>query len=59
VIEAVRSDIARGKALQFVVDHATVVDESGDPVELTLPDGAATDTTTTDTPPSADAEEHE
>ena len=58
VIEAVRSDIARGKALQFVVDHATVVDESGDPVELTLPDGAATDTET-DPPPSADAEEHE
>jgi trigger factor len=38
VLEAVRSDIARGKALQFVIDHATVVDEDGEPVDLTLPD---------------------
>jgi trigger factor len=36
-IEAVRSEIARGKALQFLVDHATVVDEAGEPVDLTLP----------------------
>lgn len=40
-MEAVRSDIARGKALQFVVDHASVVDESGHPVDLTLPPGTA------------------
>lgn len=39
-LEAVRSDIARGKALQFMVDHATVVDESGDPVDLSLPGGS-------------------
>jgi trigger factor len=38
VLEAVRSDIARGKALQFLIDHATVVDEDGEPVDLTLPD---------------------
>ena len=38
MIEAVRSDIARGKALQFLVDHATVVDKSGNPIDLTLPD---------------------
>jgi trigger factor len=37
-LEAVRSDIARGKALQFLVDHATVVDEAGEPIDLTLPD---------------------
>jgi trigger factor len=55
VIEAVRSDIARGKALQFLVDHATVVDESGDPVELVLPDGAPSDPS----PTTADAEESE
>jgi len=42
-IEAVRSDIARGKALQFLVEQATVVDESGNPVDLTLPDGEAAD----------------
>lgn len=39
-IEAVRSEIARGKALEFLVDHAVVVDEEGNPVDLTLP-GAA------------------
>ncbi len=38
-LEAVRSDLARGKALQFLVDHATAVDESGNPVDLTLPSG--------------------
>ncbi|MBM3671242.1 MAG: trigger factor [Actinobacteria bacterium] len=40
-LEAVRSDIARGKALQFMVDQATVVDESGAPVDLSLPGGSA------------------
>jgi trigger factor len=38
VLEAVRSDIASGKALEFLVDHATVVDQEGNPVDLTLPD---------------------
>lgn len=38
VLEAVRSDIAQGKALEFVIDHATVVDQDGNPVDLTLPD---------------------
>jgi trigger factor len=37
VLEAVRSDIARSKALQFLVDHAEVVDAAGHPVDLTLP----------------------
>jgi trigger factor len=36
-IEAIRSDIARSKALQFLVDHAEVVDEAGAPVDLTPP----------------------
>jgi len=39
VLEAVRSDIVRGKALQFLVDHADVVDQDGNPVDLTLPAG--------------------
>jgi hypothetical protein len=41
-LEAVRSDIARGKALQFLVDHSTVVDENGEVLDLSLPttDGA-------------------
>ena len=38
LLEAVRSDIARGKALQLLVEHAEVVDESGNPVDLTLPE---------------------
>jgi len=38
VLEAVRSDIARSKALQFLVDHAEVVDANGNAVDLTLPD---------------------
>jgi trigger factor len=35
-LETVRSDVARGKALQFLVDHATVVDEDGNEIDLTL-----------------------
>src|SRR5450432_2211354 len=38
VLEAVRFDIARGKALEFLVEHANVVDEAGDPIDLTLPE---------------------
>jgi hypothetical protein len=40
VIEAVRSDIARGKAVTFLVDHATVVDEDGNTVDISLPEPA-------------------
>jgi trigger factor len=36
-LEAVRSEIAGGKALEHLVEHAPVVDESGNPVDLTLP----------------------
>ena len=35
-LEAVRSDVARGKALQFLVDHANVVDEAGNEIDLTF-----------------------
>jgi trigger factor len=37
-LEAVRSDIARGKALEFLVEHATVVDEEGNEIDLTISD---------------------
>jgi trigger factor len=37
-MEALRSDLARGKALRFLVDHAEVVDEEGNTVDLTLPE---------------------
>jgi trigger factor len=38
LLEAVRSDIARGKALQLLVDRATVVDEEGNTLDLSLPE---------------------
>ena len=57
-MEAVRSDIARGKALQFLVDHATVVDESGKAVDLTLPGGSAAEETDNEpTTPEMQADE--
>ena len=37
VVEAVRSDIARGKALAFLIEHAEVVDTDGETVDLSLP----------------------
>ena len=45
VLETVRSDLARGKALEFLIDHSTVVDEEGNVIDLTIPDE----------PPSSDA----
>ena len=53
VIDAVRFDIARGKALQFLVDHAQVVDQAGDPVDLTLPEPAGPADDANDTPEDA------
>ena len=37
-IEALRSDIARSKAVRVLIDNAEVVDEEGNPVDLTLPE---------------------
>jgi trigger factor len=37
-LEAVRSELVRGKALQFLVDHAVVVDEAGKPLDLSPPE---------------------
>jgi trigger factor len=63
VIEAVRSDIARGKALAFLMDHAEVVDADGEPVDLSLPqptgadsDGPAAEPTTEASAPPPDQE---
>jgi trigger factor len=44
-LEAVRSDVARGKALEFLVEHATVVDEDGNEIDLTLAEGELNDIT--------------
>lgn len=38
VLEELRSDIARGKALEFLIDHAKVVDAEGNAIDLTLPE---------------------
>jgi trigger factor len=46
VLEAVRFDIARGKALEFLVEHASVVDEAGDAIDLTLPEAATSEEST-------------
>jgi trigger factor len=43
MLEEVRSDIARGKALQFLVDHANVVDKDGNAIDLALPDASGDD----------------
>jgi trigger factor len=40
-LEAVRSEIARGKALEHMVERASVVDEHGASVDLTLPEARA------------------
>ncbi|HEX4776329.1 MAG TPA: hypothetical protein VFW74_06125, partial [Acidimicrobiia bacterium] len=69
-LEALRSEIARGKALQFLIDHATAVDEEGRTLDLTLPDAASAGDTTEangeetvstpdDTPDDEAHEEHE
>ncbi|HVM39743.1 MAG TPA: trigger factor [Acidimicrobiia bacterium] len=39
-LQAVRSEVARGKALQLVVDHAVVVDDAGNEIDLSLPEGS-------------------
>jgi trigger factor len=38
VVEALRSDLARGMALRFLVDHAEVVDTEGSPLDLSIPE---------------------
>jgi len=55
-IDALRSDLARGKALRFLIDHAEVVDEEGNPVDLSLPESEA-EASVVDPAPSAEVEE--
>ena len=56
-IEALRSDIARGKAVRLLVDHAVVVDEEGNPVDLALPEPDTEIDEPDDTDDTTDAEE--
>src|SRR5688500_19422422 len=39
-LQAVRSEWSRGKALQFLVDHASMVDEEGKPLDISFPEPA-------------------
>jgi trigger factor len=43
VLETVRSDLARGKALEFLIEHSTVVDEEGNVIDLTIPEELTSD----------------
>ena len=44
LMEAVRSDLARGKALQLVVDSAVAVDSEGNVLDVEIPAPEASDT---------------
>jgi trigger factor len=63
-LEAVRSDVVRGKALEFLVEHTTVVDEDGNVIDLTVEPAASPDASVADTeaapetePPEEESEE--
>ncbi len=60
-LEAVRSEIARGKALEHLVEHASVVDEDGNAVDLTLPtsDASQSDDSPNDDAPTDATEEQQ
>jgi trigger factor len=49
-LEALRSDLARGSAMQLLIDGAEVVDGDGNPVDLSLPEEDV-NTDTPDAPP--------
>ncbi len=54
-LEEVRSDVARGKALEFLVDHTTVVDENGNAIDMTIDSTDTSDNATDDAPEASDA----
>jgi trigger factor len=57
VVQAVRSELERGKALTFLIEHATVVDEDGNPVDLSrTSEDAPADQASTDAVPSEEPE---
>jgi trigger factor len=49
-IEAVRSDVTRGKALEWLADHAEVVDEDGIVIDRSLLEAPASEDTSDDEP---------
>jgi len=58
-LETVRSDVARGKALEFLVEHAKVVDENGNEIDLNLQDASTDDANPSHASPTEVVEEHE
>ncbi|MGZ6908372.1 MAG: trigger factor [Acidimicrobiia bacterium] len=57
LLEAVRSDIARGKALQYVVDAAVALDSNGNEIDVSIPEpevGDDGETNASDDPSVAD-----
>ena len=50
-LDALRSDLARGSAMQLLIDGAEVVDGDGNPIDLSLPDEEAQ---TADAPDATD-----
>jgi trigger factor len=48
-LDALRSDLARGSAMQLLIDGADVVDGDGNPIDLSLPEEDL-DTDTPDAP---------
>ncbi len=58
-LETVRSDVARGKALEFLVDHATLVDEAGNAIDMSRSDTSASEATSVDESTPAEHEQQE
>ena len=58
-LETVRSEVTRGKALEFLVEHATVVDEAGNEIDLDVEDEASTPAHEEHEEEHEDHEEHE
>ncbi len=57
-LDALRSDLARGSAMQLLIDGAEVVDGEGNPIDLSLPEADVnTDPPEAPPEPAAEAEE--
>ncbi len=59
LLEAVRSDIARGKALQLVVDAAIALDSTGAEIDVSIPNTEETPASQDEAPDPTPAEESE
>jgi trigger factor len=60
VLETVRSEVARGKALEYLIEHSTVVDEEGNVIDLTIPEGAESeDPNSEDASQDHDSQDHD